>query len=60
MRRGKQQIEYTLVTHNIEKMHPSREALNLCEQMVSGTVNADTAVSHIIERYGLVRMRKNG
>lgn len=56
-RQGKQQIEYTLATHAIEKLIPSKEALHLCEQMANGAINADTAVSSILERYGLTAVR---
>lgn len=59
-RQGKQQIEYTLATHAIEKLIPSKEALRLCEQMANGAVNADAAVSSILERYGLAGVRTNG
>lgn len=59
-RQGKQQIEYTLATHAIEKLIPSKEALRLCEQMSNGSMNADAAVSSILERYGLVRVGANG
>ena len=59
-RQSKQQIEYTLATHAIEKLIPSKEALSLCEQMIDGTVNADAAVSSILERYGLTRVCTNG
>lgn len=59
-RQNKQQIEYTLATHAIEKLFPSKEALRLCEQMSDGTMNADAAVSSILERYGLVKVGTNG
>ncbi len=59
-RQSNQQIEYTLATHAIEKLTPSKEALRLCEQMSNGTMNADTAVSSILERYGLLRVGTNG
>lgn len=35
--KGKERIEYTLATHAIEKLVPSKEALRLCEQMAEGT-----------------------
>lgn len=59
-RKVKQQIKYTLAAQAVEKLIPSKEALRLCEQMANGTVNADTAVSSILERYGLARVRTNG
>lgn len=54
-RQGK--IEYTLATHAIEMLTPSKEALHLCEQMANGAINADAAVSSILERYGLTTVR---
>ena len=59
-RQSKKQIEYTLATHAIEKLIPSKEALHLCEQMANGATNADAAVSSILERYGLARVGTNG
>ena len=53
--RSKKQIEHTLATHAIEKLIPSEEALSLCEQMASGAIKADEAVSSILEQYGLVQ-----
>ena len=58
--RSKKQIEYTLATHAIEKLIPSEEAIYLCEQMASGMINADEAVSSILEQYGLSKEESNG
>lgn len=58
-KQGKQNIEYTLATHAIEKLTPSKEALRLCEQMENGEISADTAVAVLLERYGLVRAQGN-
>jgi len=54
------QIEYTLATHAIEKLSPSKEALLLCERMDSEKLSADAAVASLLERYGLSRVRANG
>lgn len=43
--KSKMQIEYTLTTHAIEKLTPSRKALALWEQMAAGKISADCAVS---------------
>ncbi len=56
----KQQIEYTLATHAIEKLTPSKEALRLCEQVSVGSMNADAAVALILKQRGLTRVRANG
>ena len=53
MQSPKKRIEYTLATHAIEKLTPSKEAIHLCEQMADGKLNADAAVSFILNRYGL-------
>lgn len=57
---SKQQIAYILSTHAIEKMVPSKEAIRLCEKMADGAMDADTAVSTILERYGLVKVGTDG
>ena len=51
----KQQLEYTLATHAIEKLVPSEEALRLCERMADGEISADAAVAFLLEQYGLVK-----
>ena len=56
----KQQIEYTLSTHAIEKLVPSQNALRLCKQMASGSINADSAVNAVLKQHGLKRVRRNG
>lgn len=57
---SRKKIEYTLATHAIERLTPSQDALRLCEQMADGVLNADAAVSFVLERYGLVRVVSNG
>lgn len=59
-RQNKQKIEYTLATHAIEKLTPSKEAIRLCEQVSGGSIKADAAVASILKRYGLTRVRANG
>ena len=59
-KRCQKQIEYTLATHAIEKLIPSKEALHLCEQMDAGKMDADSAVATILARYGLSQVRANG
>lgn len=55
--RSKRQIEYTLATHAIERLTPSRDALRLCEKVADGKLNADAAVESVLARHGLKRMR---
>ncbi len=51
--RSQQQINYTLATHAIEKLIPSKNALRLCEQISDGKMSADTAIMEILRQYGL-------
>ncbi len=51
--RSQQQINYTLATHAIEKLTPSKNALRLCEQISDGKMSADTAITEILRQYGL-------
>lgn len=59
-KRSQQQINYTLATHAIEKLTPSKTALHLCEQVTNGKMNADTAVTAILQQYGLRKASING
>ena len=47
------QLEYTLATHEIEDLHPSDHAIELCERMSEGEISADEAVTSILEKYGI-------
>lgn len=47
------QLEYTLATHEIENLHPSDHAIELCERMSEGKISADEAVTSILENYGI-------
>ena len=58
--KSQKQIEYTLATHAIEKLFPSKNALLLCERMDSEKLSADAAVAAILEHYGLSQVRANG
>ena len=55
--KSKKQIEYTLTTHAIEKLTPSRKALDLCEQMAAGKISADSAVAALLKQRGLEAVR---
>lgn len=46
------QMKYTLTTHMIEKLTPSRNALDLCEQIAAGKMSADAAVIALLKQYG--------
>ena len=58
--KSKKQIEYTLSTHAIERLTPSREAIRLCEQLSDGKINAEQAVDLLLRQYGLKRVARNG
>lgn len=51
------QIEYSLSTLAIEQLYPSKEALQLCEQMSDGKISTDAAVAQIINKYVSRRMK---
>ena len=48
------QLEYTLATHEIENLHPSAHAMELCERLSDGKISADEAVASILKNYGIV------
>ncbi len=52
--KSKKQIEYTLATHAIERLVPSKAAIRLCGQMADGKLDADSAVAALLRQYGLV------
>lgn len=55
----KEQIEYTLATHAVEHLTPSKAAMRLCGQMSDGTLDADDAVTALLHQYGLKRVPAN-
>ena len=59
-RKSKRQLEYTIATHVIERLTPSRDALHLCEQVSDGEITADTAVEMLLQFYRLKRVETNG
>ena len=57
--RAKEQIAYTLATHAVERVTPSREAVRYCEQVSDGKLSADQAVEKLLKRYGVTRNAKH-
>lgn len=55
-----QQLDYTLATHAIERLIPSKAALRLCQKVVDGTMTADTAVAALLRQYGVKKAGSNG
>lgn len=51
--KSKKQIEYTLATHAVERLVPSKEAIRLCGQMADGELDASAAVAELLRKYGL-------
>ena len=60
MKRNQQQIRYTLATHAIEKLTPSKSALRLCEEVSNGSMTADAAVAAVLQQHGLKKSRSHG
>lgn len=58
--KSQRQLEYTVSTHAVERLAPSRDAMRLCEQISDGKINADAAVEKLLQMYGLRRGRSNG
>lgn len=51
----KAQIKYTLATHAIEHLVPSKAAIDLCGKMADGKLNANEAVAALLRQYGLTQ-----
>ena len=60
MTQHEKNLEYTLATQAIEKLRPSQKAIDLCEQVGTGEISADTAVSILLKHYALDQVRANG
>lgn len=58
--KSKQQIEYTLATHAVEHLVPSKATILLCEQMSDGKLDANAAITALLRQYGLTRVSGNG
>jgi hypothetical protein len=56
----KESVQYSLATHAIEKMKPSREAVRLCAQVAAGSISANQAVEKIKRSYGVESTRSHG
>lgn len=57
---GKKHLEYTVSTHAVERLKPSKDAMRLCEQISDGKISADAAVEALLHLYGLKRVSANG
>lgn len=58
-KKSKRQLEYTIATHAVERLSPSREAIRLCEQVSDGEISADSAVEALIRLHGLKQVMSN-
>lgn len=51
----KAQIKYILATHEIERLVPSKAAIDLCGKMADGKLTANEAVAALLRQYGLTQ-----
>lgn len=54
------QVEYTLATHAIENLIPSREALRLCSRLSQGEIDVNSAIQAVLNQYGLKKTEDYG
>ena len=52
-------VKYSVSTHAIEKLTPSREAMRICERVADGQLSGDKAVELIKRNYGLESRKIN-
>lgn len=48
-------IDYTIATFAVEKLVPSREAIELCRKNAEGTITLDNAIDRIKNKYKVAR-----
>lgn len=48
-----ERVEYTLATHAIENLIPSKDAVNLCNLMNDGLISVEDAILSLMEKYGI-------
>ena len=56
----KERVEYALATHAIEKLVPSKDAVNLCHLMNEGVISVEDAVLSIMTKYGIAKVKTYG
>lgn len=49
-------INYTLATFAVEKLVPSREAIELCRRNAEGKITLDNAINEIKRKYKTARI----
>lgn len=58
-KRTAESVKYSVSTHAIEKLAPSREAIRICEKVADGRLSGDKAVEQIKRNYGLESRKIN-
>lgn len=58
-KQAEENIRYTLATHAVEQLSPSKEAILLCEKIANGHMTGDQAVAQIKRMYGIEGGRKD-
>ena len=58
--KSKKHLDYTVCTYAVEQLVPSRDAMQLCEQISDGIISADVAVEKILQLYDLKQGNSNG
>jgi hypothetical protein len=46
-------LAYTLATHTIERLTPSREAMHCCKRIIQGELTGDEAVQEVLKQHGV-------
>ena len=52
---AEKQLSYNISTHAIERLAPSKQALDCCRQIAEGKTGADQAVQQVLKGYGFQR-----
>ena len=59
-KKAEKQVAYTLSTHAVENLKPSRDAVRLCRQMADGKLGADEAVAIMLRKHGVEKRAADG
>jgi hypothetical protein len=53
-------IEYTLASHAVERLRPSLDAVQLCQQMEQGKIGANAAIAELLKKRGITVVKHHG
>lgn len=59
LQKSKHQLDYTIATHAVEHLEPSKDAVSLCKQISEGKISTDAAVEKLLWMYGLKRNKSH-